>query len=485
MEQEELNTLLEDPTKLVNKLTAIAPVIPEAALNIQPENHKVFDITERPKRAVEVNTKVLDANGDPIYRTEYRDVHRIPSATEKTIIDWSVQLSLGSGVSIECNPETDQEITMLAMVQKTYDDNKMDFIRMEIERLRLTYLQAMVVWYSVPAEDGYWTGIGRKDSKFKMRCVVLSPEGGDLIVPIRDQYKDMLGAARFYKVSIDDKDVDKMDLFLKDKYITYIAEGSTWTVEKETLISYGKANFILHEAKRMESQDVEAKLERREEIDSDTADENKQSAFPILVGTGTITSASGGETSNTRKTFQLEGDGADLKYVETQGGATAAATERENLLRDIYMETATPQISFDSASFTGTMPGVSIELMFLPSTNKAKARQLGEIGMAEQRQLNFLKAAMAVINTDVKVAVGLPMKGKFSVDLPRNKTEDYANIVKLVGAGLMSKETALQQLAFTSDPVAELEKINKEAADAAALIPAPVIAAPTNPTANL
>lgn len=482
MELSELQTLLNDPKKLVDKITALAPEIPEAAINFEPEQHKVVtDLTYRPFRKVDVPTGEVDGNKDPVYRSENRDVHRIPSATQKLIIDWSVDLALSGGIEIDCSPRenisTDE--TMLAMVKKTLEANKFDYLAMEIERLKQRYLTVLLVWYSIPAEEDYWDDTA-PNSKFKMRCTILSPKNGDIIIPLRDQYYDLFGAARKYKVKVDDKEFDKMDLFLNDKYMTFGQDATgSWVVEKDTDIAYGKANFILDEQERTEWADVEPKIERIEEIDSDTADENKQSAFPILVGTGTITSVAGGETSTTRKTFQLEGEKADLKYVETQGGQEAASNERKNIRTDIFTETATPDLKFEDIS--GDLPGVTIEMMLLPATNKARRKHKGSIGIFHQRNLNFLKSAMAVINTSVKPSLGLVMKPKFKIELPRNYTEEYQNIALLVGAGLMSKETAVARLAFTDDPAAEFERIKAEAKEAAALIPKPPIT-PPNPT---
>lgn len=207
-----------------------------------------------------------------------------------------MNLALGGGVEIDCVPRdgfaTDE--LMLAMVKRTLDDNKFDYLAQEIERLKQRFLTVLLVWYSVPADEGFWEGIGRSDSKFKMRCTILSPEDGDTIVPIRDQYKDMIGAARMCKVKDGDKEIEKMDLFLNDKYITNMKGDSDWVEEKSNPIPYGKANFILDEQKRPEWADVAYKILRVEEIDTDTADENQTSAFPIMAATGEIVAASGG-----------------------------------------------------------------------------------------------------------------------------------------------------------------------------------------------
>jgi len=472
MELTELQELLQDPAKLVEAVTALATAIPEDALNFEPELHKVVtDTNYRPDRKVDVPTGTLDEKGEMTYRQETKSVHRIPSAINRLIIDWSVDLALSAGVGIDCTPREGfaADEVMLKMVEKTLQDNKFDYLAQEIERLKQRYLSVMLVWYSVQSEEGYWDDLGLS-AKFKMRCTILSPEDGDVIILIRDQYKDVIGAARKYKVKIGEKETEKMDLFLTDKYLTFIQGEAGWVIETTTPIPYGKANFIFDEQKRSETADVAPKIERYEEIDSDTADENQISAFPILASSGEITAATGGG-SNTRKVMQLE-KGADLKYVEAEGGQESVFTERKNLRADIFTETATPDLKFEDIS--GDLPGVTIEMMLLPATNKARRKQQGSIGIFHQRNLNFLKSAMAVINTAVKPSLGLVMKPKFKIELPRNKSEEFDNVVKLYGAGLITLKTALNMLGVVKDVDAEIIEIEKEVAKRAALAPKPV-----------
>ncbi|NII81725.1 MULTISPECIES: phage portal protein [unclassified Pedobacter] len=476
MEKEELEALLDDPKKLVDAVTDLAPEIPDDAENFEPEQHRVVtDKQYRPDRQVDVATGQKDPAGNEIYRKETKAVHRIPSATQKLIIDWSVDLALSAGIGIDCTPRegnaTDE--IMLAMVKKTLEDNKFDYLAMEIERIKQRFLTVLLVWYSVPAEPGYWDDIiPGGSSRFKMRCTIMSPEDGDVIIPLRDQYKDMIGAARKYIVKIDGQKVNKMDLFLSDKYMTFIESETGWALEKSTPIPYGKANFILDEQKRTEWADVAAKIERIEKIDSDSADENEISAFPILVATGEIVAASGGGASNTRKTFQMAGEKADLKYVESKGGQESASNERKNIRTDIFTETATPDLKFEDIS--GDLPGVTIEMMLLPSTNKAKRKHKGSIGMFHQRNFNFLKSAMSIINVNVKPSLSLVIKPKFSIDLPKNRTEDFDNAVKLYEARLISMKTAINMLGTVTDIDAEIKAIEEEVAKRAALAPKPV-----------
>lgn len=474
MEKEELDGLISTPKELVEAVTELTPVIPEYVYNIEPEDHRaVKDLTYRPWRDVEVATGVLDAASNMTYRTEKKDVHRIPSNTQKQITEWAVRMALSGGIEIEADVRegnaTDE--TMLAMLKKTWEDNKIDYIAQKIDKLKKNYTQCLVVWYSEALEPGdeFWAEIS-PNSKFKMRCSIFSPEDNDIIIPIYDQYKKMISCARKYTVKIDKKDVNKMDLFMADKYIIYAEVDGGWKVEDTKSIAYGKANFVYHGQKRPQYADVLPKIERVEEVDSDTADENQQSAFPILAATGEITASAGGGTKNTRKTFMLA-DGGDLKYVEAKGSQQSAKDERENLRRDIYDETNTPQISMEQIKGSSNIPGVAIEMMFLPATNQAKSDQQGDLGMEWQRHLNFLKSAMAVINIGVKASVGMVVKPKFKIELPRNLTEEYNRIIALVAAGLMSVRTAIAKLGIVDNIDEEIAAIEKEVAARVALAP--------------
>ncbi|HYH13982.1 MAG TPA: phage portal protein [Flavisolibacter sp.] len=474
MELSELESLLDTPKELVEKVIHLTPDLPDYVFDLEPEDHKVVkDLNHRPWRDVDVATGVLDSNGNMTYRVEKRDVHRIPSSTRKQIIEWAVNMNVSGGIERDytIRDGVSSDPVMVEMIDKTWDDNKLDYIAQEIDRLKKSYTQCLVVWYSVPAEEGFWDGIAPAVSKFKMRCSIFSPEDGSVIIPIYDQYRDQIACARKYVVSVGGKDVNKLDLHLKGKTITYTEVSGTWE-PSVTVLPFNKANYVFHGQKRPEYADILPKDERIEEIDSDTADENQISAFPILAATGEIISSTGGGTKNTRKSVQLE-NGADLKYVEAKGSQQSATDERKNLRQDIYDETATPQISFEQIKGSSNLPGVTIEMMFLPATNKARKNQQGDLGMEWQRHLNLLKACMAEINLKVRPSVTMSIKPKFKIVLPRNLTEEYNRIIALVSAGLMSVRTAVTTLGFVDNIDEEIAAIEAEVAKRAlALRPA-------------
>ncbi len=460
MELEKLKELIGSPAELVKSIDSIEVITAKDPQKFYPEKHDVMDEQIREKRKVG-NT--------------YKEVHRIPSDTQKEILDWSVDLALSGGVGIDCSPRegVSTDVDMQAMIKKTLEDNKFDYIAEEIERIRQIYLQVLLVWYTVVADEFYWQDIpSAKGVKKKWRCMVISPEDGSEIKPITNLMGEMLGCARKYKVKNEEgKEVDRLDLYTDEANYYYVKGESDWILERSDIHNMGKGNFVYGDLSRHEWAGQIWKMNRREAIDSDSADENKMSAFPILGVKGKI-EVKGGAGSNTLKTVELEADG-DAKYIETKGSEGRLQTERENLTNDIFRETATPQINFNEIN--GNLPGVSIEMLMLPAVNKAKRKHRGDIGMFHQRNFNFLKAGMVKICPGVGASLGLVIKPKFKVELPRNRKEEREMVVSAYKAGLMSLAVAVRELGYVTD-------VDAEVADILAGIKSDVEGEPTPPT---
>lgn len=468
MELKELQLLIQDPTKLANKMESLAPNIEPVKWEI--EDHPVMDPNIRKLRAIEVPTGVLNDKGEPMTRVEYEEVNRIPSPTNKDIVAWAVRMSLGVPVQLDATPKDANQETLINMMKKTLSANKMEFWDQEIERQRLIYQYVLEVWYSEPANDGYWDGIA-DGVKFKWKIMIMSAEYGDKIVPVYNSYRELLSVARFFKVHNDEgKEIQKMELYTEDGRYTYIQDGGTWALDENVDVNGFKANHkdigkklmcVLWEAKRRETKDVEPKLDRREVIDSDTADENAASGRPILAVWGQIQAVA--KRGDTGKTFQLTGgtpgDKPDMKYIERKGAADAVDRERKNMLTDAYVDSNTPDPAMFNELASGNAPGINIKLRFTPAINKALSRQQGELGMGHQRRHNVLKSGLIASNLKIKSAQSMEVKPKFGISIPENETERNDNIIKLVGAGLMSREKAVEKLALTDDNEAELARI--------------------------
>lgn len=469
MELVTIQNLLNDPTKLIDKVTSSRDTSDDGWKYYQPENHDVKDASIRKKREIKYdsgekdengNLKV-DSNGDPLTKSEFEEVARITTAAQKQIVEWAVQIAAGVPVELDSKPDEGNQTIMYDMVRKTLKDNKLEYQDQEILRLRAIYKIVAEIWYSEECEPAYWGELGNKSSKFKMRMKILSEETGDLLYPIRDNIGDMIALGRAYKILDEEgKDIDMFDLFMKDEYKIFTKTTAGWVVEVKK-ITYGKANFVVHEQARREWQDVQGKIDRLETLDSNHADQNDATGSPIIVGSGVKGMGKRGETG---KMFDVE-NGGKLEILEAAGAPESMNNERENLVKGIFDETNTPQISFSEAQgFGANVPGITIKLLFLPATLKALSKQSGGWGMSIQRRINFLMAAMVVINTNIKDAINLEISPRFQIYMPENTTEKYDNVIKLYAAGLISMKTAIAMIGIVDDVDEEIAAIEAEVA---------------------
>lgn len=464
-----LELIKSDPAKLIEKVKAVYSHDTEKSRFYFPETHDVMDETIRRKRRVVSDSEEKDANGNPALeangqpktKTEYVEVNRITSAAQKQIVDWAVAVCAGVPAEPEAKVETEAEKTLFEMLKRTIIDNKLDYIDREILRLRKVYKICAEVWYSEKTDREYWSDLS-PSSTFKMRVAILSEETGDLLYPVRDSIGDMVALGREYKIKGEDgKDLDCFDLFTKDAIYNYQRTTGGWNLEKRTIIRYGKANFVVHEQNRLEWEDVQNKIDRLELLSSNIADSNDALAYPMLAITGKIEGmAKRGETG---KVFQLE-NGAKMEILESRAAPDALKMERENLVKEIFTETNTPQFSIsDAQGFGANVPGITVKLLFLPATLKAMSDQSGTWGMCIQRRYNFLKSAIAVINVNIKSAMRLQIQPRFQIYMPSNDAENYSNIIALYKAGLLSRELAITKLGIAENTQEEINKILADA----------------------
>lgn len=220
MELDTLKKLLLDPAMLISRIQSLRPVDSDIFEDIQPENHDVMNGSIRKKREVKYDTDEVDPVTDkPVMKTDYEEVTRIPSAIEKQIIEWSVQIAAGVPVEPHAQPKEGQEAVMFSMVKHELDSNKTNFKDKEVLRLLGTYKRVAEVWYSEEAPEGYWGELGNFPTR--MRIMLLSYENGNNLFPLFDNTGDFIGLTREYKIKDDDdKEVLMFDIFMSDQRLT-------------------------------------------------------------------------------------------------------------------------------------------------------------------------------------------------------------------------------------------------------------------------
>ena len=431
---QDLLALINTPADLIKQIEATKPK-PEEDKYYEPAKHKVNE--RKDKQIVKPDPLV---EGGTI--TTYEPVAKITTSLQKLIIDRAVAFLVGVPIEIDSKPLNSQEKIMDAMVRKTLRDNKSNYRDSEIAELFKKDTECAEVWYSEEAIPEYWQSIKAKGA-FKMRLKVMAPSKGDTLYPLFDAAGDLIAFGRGYTTKNGDKDVLNLDLYTDTNIYKFQKAEGDWAQTEAKQHSYGKIPVIYHTQPQTETADVNGKIDRLETLLSNHADTNDYNGSPILAASGAILGFSAKGESG--KVVELEA-GADLKYVTWNNAPESIKMEIENLLYFTFSETRTPD--FSSKDFiTGNTTVIGIEMRFLDAHLKAKKSQNGTFGEAIQRRFNLLKSCMAAINVGVKAAIGMDITPVFDVYMPSNRTETIENFTTLVGAGIISKQTALKKMA--------------------------------------
>jgi hypothetical protein len=466
----------------------------DAANQYVVEKHKVNDKGLRQDKVVFVPSGQTDTAGEDVMSKSIVKVARLTLPVQKDIVRKAAAF-LGSP-TLETNPAEGIETDMATLLDYIHEANKLVYRFKKEARTLMSECEVAELWYTTASPDPYPDGINF-NTKVRFNVRILSRSNGDSLYPVFDQFDDLIAFGRYYNVptvvpgSITLVDVEHFDIYTADQF--YFAQkqvaSGTWFFWQgvasidatagdavRTVFQYadgvkavknpvGKIPVIYGYQHQVEWHDVQTLIDRLETKLSNHADTNDYFDAPIAVAKGKVLNfALKGEAG---KMVETDVDGS-LEYLTWDNAPESMKMEIENLRRDIAYYTQTPDISFEKMQGLGTsLSGFAIRLMFMDPIQKAKDKE--EIfGEFVQRRINYLKAAIAVVDTRYKAALGLKIKPKFTTSLPMNDTEEIANINAALAGGFLSKESAIEDSPLTKDAEAEKERIAGEAEDAAA-----------------
>jgi len=313
-------------------------------------------------------------------------------------------------------------------------------------------------------------------SKYKLRVRLLAPSLGDALYPIFDKFNDLIAFGRGYVIKTHEedgreKDIERLDVYTADKIYYLQKEGQgDWAPVKiqktgdEKVSGSGIVNIfkkipvVYYSQPSPEWQDVENLIDRLEKKVSNHADTNDYFDSPIVLAKGDVK----GFTKKGEQGKVLElGSDADVSYLTWDSLPESKKMEDENLNRAIAKYTHTPDISLDNLKSIGALSGIALRTFFMDAHLKASDKE--EIfGIGVTRRINFLKSAVAILDSRLKQGKRVNIKPVFTYFLPKDIQGEITSIVSAVNAGIISKESAVKINPLVEDWESELEKINQE-----------------------
>ena len=466
-----------DGGKVYSLLTArkkpFGKPIEEIEAQYDPEQHKIFDEKYRPKKAIQVPTGKKDPmTGKDIYKTKKVERVRIAIPVQRSIVERAVGFLLGIPIDYRITQNgsavksaSDKQKMLFDAVKKVYHHNKMRYFDKKLARMVFRQREAAELWYMETNPDGTINQQG------KMRVKLLAPVLGDKLYPHFNDYDNMDGFARVYKIYDEEGiSVQHFDVYTDRFVYQYINNGQGWTLQgAPKQHGFTKIPIVYYRQEQAEWEDVQSEIERAEDLTSNWGDTNDYFGVPKFFVKGNLKGfADKGEQGSV---FQGEKD-TDMRILSWDNSPTSVTGELANLFSMIYSYTHSADISFERMKEVGNnTSGAAIRLMVTdPHMNAQTKTEL--FGEMFTRRSNIV--ANGICNTGI-IQGGIPMtvaddtdfEPVFTPYMPKNEVEQLDLITKSVGGKqTTSRRRAIELNPLNDDPEQVEQEIKDEEQEA-------------------
>lgn len=299
-----------------------------------------------------------------------------------------------------------------------------------------------------------------KDGRPNLLLNVLSRGNNDYIYTIKDQYKRLTAFAwGYYLTDAGNKTSFHVDIYTADS----IYRAKRGNVGWEVLVMQnpvGKIPVLLFE-QDPEHADVQALIERDENMESTDADVNDRFANPAMVASAEILNSLP-KAEEEAKLFILK-NGGSISYLTWDQASESKKNEFERLEKHILSKSFTPNIDFDNMKSLGNLSAKAIRKVMLLAVIKAEKHKESHDGYMN-RHFSIMKAIMGnVLDYAHKAEYdALECNHEFQEPFGDDVSEVLADISKQFNDGAMSRETYLELSYLVKDAKAELERIKQE-----------------------
>jgi hypothetical protein len=293
MELLELQALIGKPDELQKAILneKVQLVKPEDIIKqYDPKKHDITDTTLRPDKIVE-----SDNAGTSLVK-----VARIPVPMQKRIVKLAAAFLCGNPIGLSCSPADTAEEDLLAVIRRTWKDNKLDFKAQQIAKLMMSETEVAELWYLQPAEEGFWrdTPNDTPSVKGKLRMRIIAPSLGDTLYPVKDASGNLIAFGRGFTIMLEGKKVDCFDVYTADIIYYFIRSATGWaprpvlaydgSQKTQEVNLIGKIPVIYYTQDYPEWYDVQEMIDRLEKLISNLSDTNDYHASPTIKVVGNV-----------------------------------------------------------------------------------------------------------------------------------------------------------------------------------------------------
>jgi hypothetical protein len=445
------------PSEIISDLkmkTIDVPKYEELMKEYDPTKHRIMT-----DKAAFPDKILKDENGNPC-GTER--ITRICIGLQRLAVKRMSEFMFGLPVNHVFEENEDKtKKEQFAAVKKVLKKNRINTINKHRCKVLSSECEQATLWYVVESDNKNY-GF---QSKYKLKCMVLSPGNGDELYPLFDDTGDMVAFSRGWTVQENDgKKKQFFQTWTADEiYKWESGDGSVMELSegfpKENIL--GKIPVVYQYRKTPIWADADnGKIHEMEVLLSRNGDVIAYHAAPVLIIRGQLQGVPTKGDSN--KVFTTTEGGAE--YVAWQQSIESVRFQFETLMRSFFMELQLPDLSFENIKGLGAQSGESRKMLLVDAHLKVgdEAELYEEI---IEREYNIIKAFLGVMNAKWKTSIEEieiePEIRPFMIE------DEKARVDVLVSANggkpLVSQKLSAMLSGLSEDAAADYEQMRKEA----------------------
>ncbi len=444
------------------------PDVERAKKALDISKHDVNDVAIRPNKKVRESRKgapakrVTSSSAAGEEQTREEKVARIAVALQKLIIRRSAAFLFGNPVEYTAQPQDENEKRAFDILKKILKKAKEKSLNKRVARTTFAFKECAELWYPVPSSHAAYG----QPMKYKLRCVLFSPEEGDTLYPYFDKNRDLVAFSREFSIEENGKIVNCFETYTDEEHSLWKQEGAEFKLAEgyPKSLAIGKIPIVYARQEHFETEDVDTLINRLEFLLSNFADTNDYHAAPKIFVRGTLLGFS--KKGETGAILQGTKD-TEAKYLSWQHAPEAVKLEIETLLKLINMIAQNPDISFEVVKGLGNISGVALKLLFMDAHLKVEDK-LEIFDDYLERRVNILKSFISYLDISLEEAAQ-----RLEVDvnvIPYMMEDEIAEIQKWVeasgGKPVMSQKAAMQKANLVENPEEDYNILQKEASSA-------------------
>lgn len=411
----------------------------------------------------ELSPELTNINIDPTSgegtATRIDRVNRIALAIQKRILNTSVAFTFGNPTLYNASPRDEAQTQALQAFRSVLDGVRIDSHDRRMARTLFGFTEVAELWYTV--DDTEQSPAKGYTSALKLRVQLLSPERGQELIPMWDEYGDLTAFARRYnRYNADTK---------QDEAITecYTAEYLYKWANAKPIEGYprpnplGKIPIVYAKQQQHETADVDALIARLETLLSNFSDTNDYHASPKIFVTGDLH----GFSQKGEAGAIIEGaEGSRAEYLSWNNAPEAVRLEIQTLISMIYSISQTPDISFESVKGLGALSGTAIKMLFMDAHLKVQTKRevLDEYLL---RRCSIIKAYLSRIASDLspEAVLSLAIKPEITPYIITSEQDELNYWLSASGGkALISHGEAIERAGLSLNPTETLKALQEE-----------------------